>query len=320
MGEAAPLISIPEAPAPEGGAAEFLRGADGVRFRVAFFPREGARGTVVLSPGRTEPIEKYFEAIDDLRARGFAVLAHDWRGQGLGDRPLADRLKGHADGWGGYLSDYARMLDAFAERAPRPWIGVGHSLGGCLILLAMAEGERRLAGVVLSAPMLRIQTGGRPYAQARALAWLMARVGQAGEYVLGDANNPFEHTFEANALTRDRARYDRWRAQLVACPELGLGGVTWGWLDFAFRASARLLDRPGLEKVTAPVTVVAAAEDAVVDAAALRSAVARLPRGALVEVPGALHEVLMEADDKRVVFFEAFDALAATLALEPDIR
>ena len=38
-------------------------------------------GKVVLSGGRTEPIEKYFEVIEDLTGRGFVVLAHDWRGR-----------------------------------------------------------------------------------------------------------------------------------------------------------------------------------------------------------------------------------------------
>ena len=39
------------------------------------------RGTVVLSPGRTEPIEKYYEVIGNFLARGWCVLTHDWRGQ-----------------------------------------------------------------------------------------------------------------------------------------------------------------------------------------------------------------------------------------------
>ncbi len=312
MNETAPLVSVPEAPAPSGGAAEFLSGADGSRFRAAFFPVEGARGTVVLSPGRTEPIEKYYEVVDDLRARSFAVLAHDWRGQGLSDRPLPDRMKGHCQGWSGYLTDYSRLLDAFEARAPKPWVAVGHSLGGCLILLALVEGERRLSAVVLSAPMARILTGGRPYGHARGLAWLMARCGQASEYVLGERNDPFEHTFEANALTRDRARYERWRAQLHACPELGLGGVTWGWLDFAFRAAARLA-RPGLEQVETPVTIVAAGEDRVVDNAALRSIASRLPRRRYLEVDGALHEILIETEDKRAQWFAAFDQAVAEL-------
>jgi alpha-beta hydrolase superfamily lysophospholipase len=40
------------------------------------------RGSVVVSPGRSEPIEKYFEVVQDLLDRGFVVLVHDWRGQG----------------------------------------------------------------------------------------------------------------------------------------------------------------------------------------------------------------------------------------------
>jgi lysophospholipase len=44
------------------------------------------RGSVVVSPGRSEPIEKYFEVVQDLLDRGFVVLVHDWRGQGLSHR------------------------------------------------------------------------------------------------------------------------------------------------------------------------------------------------------------------------------------------
>ena len=143
--------------------------------------------------------------------------------------------------------------------------------------------------------------------------WLVGFLGSRpiAAAVLGDANNPFEHTFERNALTRDRVRYERWRAQLAACPDLGLGGVTWGWLDFAFRATSRLLDHPGLETVDRPIVIVGAEEDAVVDNRALKIAAERLQRARYVEVAGALHEVMMETDDKRRQFFAAFDELAA---------
>ena len=132
-GAPAPLISIPEAPAPEGGGAEWFAGFGGARLRAALFPCQGvARGSVVLSPGRTEPIEKYFEVVRELTGRGLVVLAHDWRGQGLSERMLPDRLAGHAQGFEAYLGDYTALLDAFAARLPRPWIGFAHSMGGCL--------------------------------------------------------------------------------------------------------------------------------------------------------------------------------------------
>ena len=55
----APLISIPSAPVPAGGEATWFEGAGKARLRAALFPARGqVRGSIVLSGGRTEPIEK----------------------------------------------------------------------------------------------------------------------------------------------------------------------------------------------------------------------------------------------------------------------
>lgn len=278
--------------------------------RVAWFPHQGARGTVVLSPGRTEPIERYFEVIGELHERGFAVAAHDWRGQGLSDRGLPDPLKGHARGWAPFVSDYRDWLGNLEAVAPRPWLALGHSMGGALILLALLDGERRLDGAVLSAPMLKVQTGRHPYPLVRTAAFAAARLGGAGGYAPGGPGDPAGHTFEQDALTHDRARWERWRAQLAAEPRFALGGVTWGWLNFACAASARVARPGGLERIDIPVTIVAAGEEIVVDNAAARRAAGRLPRGRYVEVEGARHEVLMETDPRRAQFWAAFDALA----------
>src|SRR3989344_9408840 len=173
MAETAPLTDIPAAPVPAGASARWIAGAGGAKLRAALFPAQGTpRGSVVLSGGRTEPIEKYFEVIEDLTGRGFVVLAHDWRGQGLSHRALPDRLKGHAKGYKSFLEDFRRLLNAYEARLPKPWIAVGHSMGGCLTLLAMANGERRFAGACLSAPMLGLQFGKVSPAVAGVLTWL----------------------------------------------------------------------------------------------------------------------------------------------------
>ncbi|WP_204328396.1 alpha/beta hydrolase, partial [Stenotrophomonas maltophilia] len=64
--------------------------------------RVGAKGTVCLLQGRAEFIEKYYETIGDLRRRGFAVVAFDWRGQGESARDVADPHKGHVGRFGHY--------------------------------------------------------------------------------------------------------------------------------------------------------------------------------------------------------------------------
>jgi alpha-beta hydrolase superfamily lysophospholipase len=313
-----PLISVPGAPVPAGGQAHWFVGAGGARLRAALFPAKGAtRGSIVLSGGRTEPIEKYFETVEDLTGRGYVVLVHDWRGQGLSHRELADRLAGHADGYQAFLTDYHALLATYEDRLPKPWFAIGHSMGGCLTLLALAHGEAaRFEGAILSAPMLGLRTGGVPLHVARALAGLNVRLGRAGRFARAPGA---AETFENNVLTHDRGRYERAKAQVAAHPDLGLAGPTWGWLDFAFRATAYLAQGENLKSVTTPVVIVSAEQDKLVDNDAQRAVAKNLPKGEFINAPGAYHEILMETDTMRNIFLRALDALLGKSAPAPEV-
>jgi alpha-beta hydrolase superfamily lysophospholipase len=313
--EPAPLVEIAQAPAPPGGAAFWFPGVGGARLRAALFRPSGAlRGSIVLSGGRTEPIEKYFEVIGELLDRGFVVLAHDWRGQGLSHRFLVDRLVGHADGFENFLGDYRALISEFEAELPRPWIAMGHSMGGCLTLLALAHGEAaRFAAAVLSAPMLGLQLP-LPPPFAAGLVGLSMRMGRHATYALGQSRHVRDDAFAGNRLTHDERRFLRHRAQLAACPDLALAGVTWGWLAFALKAMGELA-RPGaLDAVTLPVVAFIAEGDQIVDTRAQRRTLSHLPNGRVVTVPGSRHEVLQETDDRRALFWSEFDALARRAA------
>tara|TARA_R110002012_G_scaffold317487_1_gene534076 strand:+ start:140213 stop:141328 length:1116 start_codon:yes stop_codon:yes gene_type:complete len=311
----APLMGVPGAAPPPGGQGEWFRGAGGLRLRAAFWTPSTLvaarpRGTVVLSPGRTEPIEKYFELIGNLLARGFCVLAHDWRGQGLSARLLPDRLKGHARAVEEFLDDYARLLDTFEARAPKPWIMMGHSMGSVLNLMTLEAGEARFSGALLCSPMLRVRTGKRSMWSVKlAVRWNL-RHGKGADYVLDEMDDPFDHTFQNNALTSDETRYELWRQQLYACPHLAVAGPTWGWLAFALDAGERALKPKALKAVKIPVAIVQAGDDDRVWKQTNKWAARRLSRGRYVEVPGARHEVIMETDELRGVFLDEFDAMA----------
>src|SRR5258706_398210 len=139
-----------------------------------------------------------------------------------------DPMHGHANGFKDFLTDYQRLIGAFEDRLPKPWIALGHSMGGCLTLLALATGENRFAGAILSAPMLALYTAPVPRPLGVALAAVMNGVGLGGSSVTGRPKAPIEETFQNNVLTHDRARYARNQAQVAACPDLALGGPTWG--------------------------------------------------------------------------------------------
>ena len=134
-------------------------------------------------------------------------------------------------------------------------------VGGLAMELATEEvpegGENRFSGALLSSHMLRIKTGKRSMWSVKlAVRWNL-RHGKAGDYVLDDADDPFDHTFEKDALTSDESRYEQWRQQLYACPHLAVGGPTWGWLAVGLDAGERSLKPKALKAVSIPVAIVA---------------------------------------------------------------
>ena len=316
MAEAAPLVVTPDAPLPQGGGAEWFTGQGGARLRGALFlPNGTPRGSIVLSSGRTEPIEKYFEVIGELTSRGFAVLVQEWRGQGLSHKDLPDRLKGHAEGYEPYMADYDALLAHFGSRLPKPWIAMGHSMGGCLTLLALAKGaDRHFEACLLSAPMLGLRTGGIPRWAGALLASLNCLIGKNGDYVFGDPGTPFDDTFANNVLTSDPVRYARARGQIAADRDLALGAPTYGWLDFAFKATGWLAQPQNLKGITIPVVICSAEKDRLVPPEPQKAAADALPKGQFIVMPGSEHEVMIETDQIRAPFWAAFDELADAVA------
>ena len=306
--ESAPLLLLPSFRAPAAGAAEWFAGADGARLRAALFPAKAPIGSVIISAGRTEFIEKYLEVAAELVGRGFTVLIHDWRGQGLSDRMLPDRLKGHAAGYEAFVADHKALLDAFETRLPKPWIGLSHSMGGCLTAMALAQGETRFAACMATAPMWGIS--GLPKGVARAVASTMSALGRSNDYAFG-GNDPYSVLFDKERLTHDRDRYNRTRSLIVACRDLALGAITWGWIKSAFDAISWLHHAPEVAGISTPLVVLTAGEEKIVDNRGARLVTSRIPGARLINVPGAYHEILMETDEIRAVFWRAFDALTA---------
>ena len=94
-------------------------------------------------------------------------------GRGFRGRAPPAKMWGHARGWRPFISDYNHLLDTFEDQLPRPWIAMGHSMGGGLTTLALAEGEARFAGVVLSSPMMCVATGERSLTSVKHLSIVM---------------------------------------------------------------------------------------------------------------------------------------------------
>jgi lysophospholipase len=214
------LVSIPANPVPEGIVTGTLKTPDGVSLRFArWLPPAGRRGTVCILPGRSEWIEKYFETVRDLRARGFAVATLDWRGQGLSERALSNPRKGYVRSFDDYGIDLETFIrEVVLPDCPPPVFALAHSMGASVLLRAASQGHRWFDRMVLLAPMIALP-GVRRSLTTRAAVKVMRLLGLGASYVPGgDASVMMKPPFLGNLLTSDPVRYARNVAVLEAEP------------------------------------------------------------------------------------------------------
>jgi lysophospholipase len=304
------LVSIPANPVPEDVVTGTLKTRDGVGLRFArWLPPPGRKGTVCLFQGRAEFIEKYFETVRELRARGFAVATIDWRGQGGSERVLGDPRKGHVGDFSEYERDVeALMTEVVLPDCPPPIFAIGHSMGGTVMMRIARQGSRWFDRVVLSAPMIRL-SGKRNAMPAKITVRAMRFMGMGSAYVPGGNETAVAiGSYVNNVATSDPVRHARTKAVLEAAPELGLGSPTVSWLDAAYRAMGEIANPSYSSKVRQPLMLIAAGRDQVVSTAAIEDVAVRLRAGSHLIIAGARHELMMEQDSYRAQFWAAFDA------------
>ncbi len=157
-----------------------MRGLDG-RFTGAGGPEiywqswspDGApRASLVVAHGAAEHSGRYAPLAERLAGAGFAVYALDHRGHGRSDGPRS--LIDHLDR---ALADLGQIVDMAAEVSGRPPFLLGHSMGACFAVQYALGHQSRLAGLVLSGPLLALETPRPLLALSRVLSAVAPRLG-----------------------------------------------------------------------------------------------------------------------------------------------
>ena len=299
------IIDIEGNPRPEGARIVWFEGVGGRRLRACMAPAtvEAPRGTCLVCPGRTEFIEKYFEVARELQDKGFAVLILDWPGQGLSERLLDDPQKGHIDRFETFMGALRNGLGAF-EELPRPYVSLAHSMGGAIALAAIGQKLVEVKAAAFCAPMWGLPLG----RVQRYFIWAMRVMGRSNDFAMKPG--PPER-FEENLVTHDKGRWMINKTLTDTAPELSLGPVTWGWLGASLDIFERISAPATLSSIDIPVFVASAAEEKLVDNRAHAQVAGLLPDCEHITVEDAMHEILMEKDDKRAEFWAGFDRMLA---------
>lgn len=307
------FVRVPGNEVPEGAEEHWLEGRGGIRLRALTAPalRGPARGSIIVAPGRTEFIEKYFELIGELQQRGFAVFCIDWRGQGLSGRETGNRLKGHLASFDDPVNDLGAALRLLSAKLPGPHVALAHSMGGAITLRALQTRRVDLEGAVFSAPMWGIQGLG---GLAKSYVRFMNSIGAGANFAPGVEHTWKRENFKRNPVTHDKERHARCQGLLAEEPALAIAGPTIGWVAAAADATEGFLQPNALAHLKLPILVFSAGQEMLVDNKSHDAVLALLANAKHIVIPGAKHEILMETDEIRAQFWAAFDPFVDQIA------
>lgn len=306
----APLLEIHNFSCP-GGTAYFFPVNEEDNLRIAFWNLESTKGTIILQSGRTEFIEKYYEVISEFIQRGYAVAMMDWRGQGLSSRISRNRRIGHIDKFETYDNDLIKVMNKyFISKCPKPHIGFGHSMGGCLLTSYFISSDNLFDKCILCAPMLSVRANALSRRIVNTLG-LLEIVG-LGSFPMrrpswDKENGWLEEPFEENALTTDKMRFNRTYELLSRYPELGIKGMTVGWLKHAIKRTNKFKILDWSQLIKKPLLLLDATDDKLVNSKSNKELLGQSSLTTIASID-AQHEIMMENDEIRREAWEAIDS------------
>lgn len=293
---------------PVGAQVSTLPARDGWQLRCFDWPAQGEpRGSILFQGGRGDVFEKYLEAFAHWHDLGWSITSFDWRGQGGSGRLTRAGECGHIEDFVHYIDDFRDFAKDWQGALPGPHVVMGHSMGGHLVLRALAERAIRPDAAVLIAPMLGLKS---PFGAAlgERLARLLGSLGDPARPAWKRNERPYTTDTRESLLTHDHDRYADELWWQGANPANVTGPPSWRWVIEAFRSTRELRESPALAAIDVPVLALIAEKDGLVDARAAVATVRKLRDASIVRFGAeSAHEILREGEEVRTRALSAID-------------
>lgn len=289
--------------------------AKGADVRYGSLKADGeSKGTIVMLPGFRESVEKYFEAAQEMKDRGFDVWIMDWRGQGGSQRYLpSNPQKMHHEGYDEQIETLHQFTQTVVEKSPSgPLFMMAHSMGAHIGLRYLNEHDGVFDSAMLTAPMVDINTGTLPKPLARQMAKFAKAGNYLDKYIPGGSDwSEEKNQFKDNTKTGDETRFNAGQDLLTVNPDLKTGDPTYGWVYHTFQSIDILNQEEYLKQIKTPVLLQISEHENVVDRPAQERAAGLLPQCKRVDIAGAHHEIWQETDALRKAWLAEVDGFLA---------
>jgi len=158
----------------------------------SWLPAGGPRAILLVVHGGAEHSGRYTNLVNYFVPKGYAVCGLDHRGHGK-----SEGLRFYVERFSDYLTDLKTFFDMVrGEHGDTKIFLVGHSMGGAIATAYTAHHQHELAGLLLSAAVLKVPFGRSPalIAAARMLSLLLPKMGVT--------------VLDASAISQDKAVVD----------------------------------------------------------------------------------------------------------------
>jgi lysophospholipase len=270
----------------------FIPSVDGeVKLRYATYnavDSEPDRYFVYLN-GRTEWIEKYDYLPDQLGLpANCGYLTMDHRGQGA-----SEGERSYIDSYETFAADTATVIGKVV--GSKPFVLVGHSMGGLISIYATLTGRISPQSIVLSGPLFKLPESPMPAAVSRLVSKYLTQM-SLGKMSTG-AGQHHKKSFGNNKLTHSFELFKRLKNTPYPVPS-----ATFGWVHATGLATDLIFAPEKLKTLSVPVLVMAGTDDTVVGAHGFSDWVQQATTYAkapvqLVNIPGARHELFSESPE-----------------------
>ena len=306
--EKAPYLELDNYKAPIGIKSNYMTMKDGRKIRLfswRLFNDNTSSGTVLIQQGHNEFVEKYYETIQEFIDRKYNVVAFDWRGQGMSERMINDNRKQYIEDFNIHINDLEFILDnAILNKFNKPLIGIGHSMGGCIMLSALKFYADKFDKIILSSPML----GFRSEKLLMILIDIFYLFLPKSLFLPGSKPNMGKETpFNENDLTTDEKRYKRTQKLVRLKKDIRLWGITIAWAK-AVKNHFNLIRNNGwLENVKSEILIINSINDRVVSSKHIVKMAKKLKNTRIINFENCEHEIFMEKDIHRKKLWKEID-------------
>lgn len=276
----------------------YFMGKENLKIYYRSYEVKDSKGSIVISHGFCESIERYKELIKILNQNNFSVYGLDHRGHGKSGRLGIDDSQINVEDFNYYVEDLKTFLDSIVVHKldGNKLFLFAHSMGGAVGSLFLEKYNNYFDSAILNAPMMQINTGNYPEIISKLVAKFMCFVRQGNRYILGQV--PFSGKSDLNGSgTSSEKRYYTYFNKQLRYKHLQTSGGSFNWLNQSFKAIRYIIKEENIKKITIPMLLFQAGKDTYVKPKGQNKFVSYSKNCKLILIKESKHEIYLERDE-----------------------